>query len=64
MIGWIEDLTSYADIDSEELSSFLPLGYGLPSIVTTPLAHENPKYLEGKKLELENVRNMMIQLIL
>lgn len=43
---WMDNLTSYADIDSEELSSFLPLGYGLPSIVTTPLAHENPRYLQ------------------
>lgn len=51
MIGWMTDwmdyLTSYAEMDSEELSSFLPLGYGLPSIVTIPLAHENPKYLKG-----------------
>ena len=47
MIGWMDYLTSYAEIDSEELSSFLPLGYGLPSIVTIPLAHENPKYLKG-----------------
>jgi len=34
---------SYPKIDSDDDSSFRPFGYGLPSIVTTPLAHENPK---------------------